>query len=151
MAAPTAAQMIEQLKARPIEPPTRGFGTTRQLIIEEVEVVRPSLSLDIRFDFDSAKVRPESRQALQNLAKALVSPELLSARFAVEGHTDAKGRADYNQKLSQLRAEAVRDFLAHQAVEPQRLVASGKGASEPANAEDPNAAENRRVRIVNLN
>ena len=113
-------------------------------------MVRPSLSLLIQFDFNSARVRPESQQALANLSQALQSPELVSSRFAVEGHTDAKGGKDYNQKLSQLRAQAVSDFLKVQGVVESRLVAAGKGASELANSTDPLAAENRRVRIVNL-
>lgn len=111
---------------------------------------RASLSLLIQFDFDSVQVRPESRQALVNLAQALQSSALASSRFAVEGHTDAKGNADYNRKLSQRRAEAVRDFLGSQGVAAMRLQAAGKGASELANPGEPLAAENRRVRIVNL-
>lgn len=112
--------------------------------------VRPSLSLLIQFDFNSARVRPESQQALANLSVALQSPELRNSTFALEGHTDAKGSADYNVRLSALRAQAVRDYLVGRGVEQVRLQASGKGASELANLEQPFAPENRRVRIVNL-
>jgi outer membrane protein OmpA-like peptidoglycan-associated protein len=147
--APTPEQMVEQLKAQPAQAPrTRSL---RNLTVESTApAARPSLSLLIQFDFDSARVRPESQQALANLAQALQSSELASSKFAVEGHTDAKGRADYNLRLSQLRADAVRDYLARQGIDPARLSASGKGAGEPANPGDPFAAENRRVRIVNL-
>ena len=112
--------------------------------------VRPSLSLLIQFDFNSARVRPESQQALANLSVALQSPELRNSTFALEGHTDAKGSADYNLRLSALRAQAVRDYLMGRGVEQGRLQASGKGASELANLEQPFAPENRRVRILNL-
>lgn len=138
---PSTEQMIQQLQA----PRTRGL---RNLAVEPV--VRPSVSLLIQFDFNSARVRPESQQVLTNLSQALQSPELLSAHFAVEGHTDAKGGKDFNQKLSQQRAQAVSDFLKTQGVVEARLVVAGKGASELANSTDPFAAENRRVRIVNL-
>lgn len=138
---PSTEQMIQQLQA----PRTRGL---RNLAVEPV--VRPSVSLLIQFDFNSARVRPESQQVLTNLSQALQSPELLSAHFAVEGHTDAKGGKDFNQKLSQQRAQAVSDFLKTQGVVEARLVVTGKGASELANSTDPFAAENRRVRIVNL-
>jgi outer membrane protein OmpA-like peptidoglycan-associated protein len=111
---------------------------------------KPSLSLLIQFDLNSARVKPESQQALANLAVALKSPELSQARFAVEGHTDATGRADHNQRLSQQRADAVRDVLAAQGVARQRLQTAGKGSSELANSGDPASFENRRVRIVNL-
>jgi outer membrane protein OmpA-like peptidoglycan-associated protein len=104
---------------------------------------KPSLSLLIQFDLNSARVKPESQQALANLAVALKSPELLPARFAVEGHTDATGRADHNQRLSQQRAEAVRDVLAAQGVARQRLQTSGKGSTELVNSADPASFENR--------
>jgi outer membrane protein OmpA-like peptidoglycan-associated protein len=124
----------------------------RNLTIESsAPEAKPSLSLLIQFDFNSAKIKPESQQALSNLAQALQSRELQDAKFAVEGHTDAKGRDDYNLKLSQQRADAVRTYLAGKGVVDSRLQAVGKGATELANAADPQAAENRRVRIVNLN
>ena len=158
---PSTADMVEQLKVKPAgtsQPRTRSM---RNLTIEPAGVTaagpeaagsaRPSLSLLIQFDFNSAEVKPESQQALTNLAQALQSTELMDSKFAVEGHTDAKGRADYNLKLSQQRADAVRAFLARQGVTELRLAAVGKGASELVNEADPLAAENRRVRIVNLN
>ena len=148
-ASPSAEQMIELLRK-----PAGMTRSLRNLAVEAApsgaEAARPSVSLQIQFDFDSARVRPQSQQALNNLALALQSPALLSARFAVEGHTDAKGRADYNARLSQLRAEAVCDYLGRQGVDATRLVADGKGSAALANSADPFAAENRRVRIVNL-
>ncbi len=159
-------QMIEQLKA----PRTRSLRNltvqaaapvpeasasatppvTSPATAVEQESVRPSLSLLIQFDFNSTTVRPESQQALVNLSKALQSAQLSGSRFAIEGHTDAQGRADYNQKLSQQRAQAVVAFLHTLGVQESRLQAIGKGASELANSAQPFAAENRRVRIVNL-
>ena len=148
---PSTQQMIEQLKAAPSAPKTRGLrNLSVETSTESAVVQRPSLSLMIQFDFDSAKIRPESQQALMNLSSALKAQELSGANFAVEGHTDAKGIADYNVKLSKLRADAVQHFLVQQGVSPSRLVASGKGSSQLANTADPLAAENRRVRIVNL-
>lgn len=152
--------MIEQLKA----PRTRSL---RNLVVEATPTAqatdvpqpvaaqpapaaRPSLSLLIQFDFNSARVRPESQQALTNLSQALQSAELLDSRFAIEGHTDAKGGTDYNLRLSQRRAQAVREFLLDRGISEARLQAIGKGASELANTAQPLAAENRRVRIVNL-
>jgi OOP family OmpA-OmpF porin len=152
-AAPSSQDMIEQLKAKPAAAPkTRSM---RNLSVDaatakEVAAEQSSLSLQIQFDFNSARIKPESSTALGNLATALQSKELLEAKFAIEGHTDAKGGADYNQKLSQQRANAVRDFLASKGVEVTRLSTAGKGSSELANKDDPLAAENRRVKIVNM-
>lgn len=174
---PSAEQMIEQLKGpprtrglsrnltverAPAQSPPPAAAAALSAPAESAPPVataepagatqpqRASLSLLIQFDFDSVQVRPESRQALVNLAQALQSTALASSRFAVQGHTDAKGNAEYNRKLSQRRAEAVRDFLGSQGVAAMRLQAHGLGASELANPGEPFAAENRRVRIVNL-
>ena len=111
---------------------------------------RPSLSMAIHFDFDSAKLRPEGAAVLDLLAAALRTSELKNSHFLIEGHTDAKGVAEYNLRLSQQRADEVRRYLqAHGAAE-QRLSAVGRGAQEPANPAQPLAAENRRVRIINV-
>ena len=110
----------------------------------------PSLSLAIRFDTNSARVRPESGEVLGNLVAAMLSPDLRGNRFMIEGHTDARGLAANNQRLSLQRAEEVRLYLVALGVHPGRLRAVGKGASEPANPGDPLAADNRRVRVVTL-
>jgi outer membrane protein OmpA-like peptidoglycan-associated protein len=147
--------MVEQLKTQPSR--TRGLrnmtieAVAEEPVITNAQTAPPSLSLLIQFDFNSARVKPESLEALTNLAQALQSKELLETKFAIEGHTDAKGRPDYNLKLSQLRADAVRAQLINHGVIASRLLSVGKGATDLASVSDPQAAENRRVRIVNLN
>lgn len=143
--APSTEQMIQQLKA----------PRMRNLVVNEVAeakapTVRASLTMLIQFGFNSAKVLPESESALAGLSVALQSAELVAAKFAVEGHTDAKGHSEVNRKLSLQRALAVRDFLRDKGVDEERLVVVGKGASELALNDQPFAAQNRRVRIVNL-
>lgn len=149
-ATPSAADMVEQLKPQPSAPKTRSLRNLTVEAATNADAPKPSLSLLIQFDFNSAKVKPESHQALLNLAQALQSKELKESKFAVEGHTDAKGRADYNFKLSEQRAHAVSAVLAGHGVEIARLAPVGKGANDPANTADPLAAENRRVRVINL-
>ena len=159
-ATPSAQQMIDQLKTQPVPEAPRRTRSLRNLSVEAVDqaaeaappapVVKPSLSLQIQFEFNSAQISPVSQQALLNLSTALKAAELSASKFEVEGHTDAKGNDAYNLKLSQQRAEAVQQFLVHQGVAINRLVASGKGSTQLANAANPLAAENRRVRIVNL-
>ncbi|QDL56594.1 OmpA family protein [Rhodoferax aquaticus] len=143
--------MVQQLKTPPRLRSLRNLAVEATGGAQAQAPERPSLSLLIQFDFNSARVRPQSQQALLNLSQALLTPELASSRFAVEGHTDAKGNEDYNLKLSAQRAQAVADFLKARGVTEERLVAAGKGATELANSESPYAPENRRVRIVNLN
>jgi outer membrane protein OmpA-like peptidoglycan-associated protein len=111
---------------------------------------RPALSLNILFDFNSARINTESKLSLSHLAEALQSNDLAGSRFAIEGHTDAKGSADSNFKMSFLRAQAVCDFLSAKGVSKNRLHVIGKGSTELSNAFAPYAAENRRVKIINL-
>jgi len=110
----------------------------------------PSLSLAIQFEPNSAQVRPESGVLLGDLMAAMIAPELKDSRFVIEGHTDARGNAAANRRLSQARAEQVRQYLILLGVHASRLQAVGKGSSEPANPANPMAAENRRVRVVTL-
>ena len=110
----------------------------------------PSLSLAIQFETNSSRVRPESGGLLGDLVAAMISPELKDVRFVIEGHTDARGNAAANRRLSQERAEEVRQYLVLLGVHASRLKAVGKGSSEPANTKDPLAAENRRVRVVTV-
>lgn len=148
-AAPAFAADVETDDiVRQLTPPAR----TRSLAVPGRNLVpeRASVSLLIQFDFDSAKVSRDSESQLAKLAAALANEKLSTFKFSVEGHTDAKGRPDYNQKLSERRAEAVRAVLMQRGVDAARLVATGKGSAEPANPADPLAPENRRVRVVNL-
>jgi outer membrane protein OmpA-like peptidoglycan-associated protein len=137
--------IIESLKPKP-EMKTRSL---RNLSVEKVEP--PSISLVIEFDFNSAKISPESLRQIEVLAEAMASDDLLDFAFKVEGHTDAKGKPDYNQKLSERRALAVKEALSRKGVVNDRLVALGKGSQEPANSTDPFAPENRRVKVITLN
>lgn len=110
----------------------------------------PSLALAIQFEPNSARVRPESGPVLGSLVAAMQSPELRTSRFLIEGHADPRGAAAQNQRLSQERADEVRLYLVALGVHPARLRAVGKGASQLADAGDPAAAANRRVRVVTL-
>jgi outer membrane protein OmpA-like peptidoglycan-associated protein len=114
--------------------------------------VKPaSASLLITFKTNSAELTAGTRQSLAVVALALGSAKLASARFAIEGHADPRGSAAANLRLSQARAESVRQYLIqHHHVDPVRLDAIGKGDTELINQSNPIAPENRRVTIVNL-
>lgn len=110
----------------------------------------PSLSLALAFASNSAELRPENGRVLGQLVAAILSPELRGQRFAIEGHTDGRGQAAANQRLSLERAEEVRQYLVALGVPAGRLRAVGRGAQDLANPADPSAPENRRVRVVAL-
>jgi outer membrane protein OmpA-like peptidoglycan-associated protein len=103
---------------------------------------------DILFDYDSAALRPELQGDLRVLAQHL--NKYANSNVIVEGHTDSDGSASYNQQLSQQRAQTVVGILTGNGVSRGRLVAVGKGESEPV-ADNLTAAgkqQNRRVEII---
>lgn len=101
----------------------------------------------VNFDFDKANIRPDARVILDEAVATLRSePDI---RVAVEGHTDAMGTDAYNQRLSERRADAVADYLAHGGIARSRLTTEGFGESKPlaSNVDEDGRAQNRRVEL----
>jgi OOP family OmpA-OmpF porin len=104
----------------------------------------------INFDSASARIKPDGKPVIDEILDLLQqSPSL---KLSIEGHTDADGRADDNQKLSQERAKAVQAALTAQGVAPARLSAKGFGQSKPVadNKTEDGKARNRRVELVKV-
>ncbi len=101
----------------------------------------------IFFDFDSARLRPESTPELEKVQRMI---EDFGAPVVITGHTDALGEDDYNLDLSVQRAEAVRDYLVGRGVDPALISAEGRGEGEPVgdNATDEGRQANRRVVVT---
>lgn len=100
----------------------------------------------IQFAFDSAEILPVSHGLLGEIASVMKeNPQLELVQ--IEGHTDITGKADYNRKLSQRRAESVRDFLVKYGIDKGRLACKGFGPDRPIadNAADEGKEKNRRV------
>lgn len=110
----------------------------------EAETVR--VELDVKFDFDKDAVRKDSYADIENLADFM--KQFPQTATTVEGHTDSTGPAAYNQKLSERRANAVRNVLVQTyGVEGERVNSVGYGATRPVadNATREGRAINRRV------
>ena len=104
----------------------------------------------INFDLDSAKIKPESYDLLDNLGNAL-NRGLAGAEIIVTGHTDSTGTATYNDQLSVWRARAVVDYLIYRhRISDTHLMAQGCGESTPiAGNETPEGRSlNRRVEFI---
>ena len=86
------------------------------------------VSMDAFFDFDQAALRPEGKAALEELAGRLAVTQY--DKLTIVGHADRIGPAAYNQKLSEHRANAMRDYLVAQGIEAEKISASGVGESE---------------------
>lgn len=106
-----------------------------------------ALSLPVHFEFDSAAILPSAREQLDALADGikLLPP---ARRIIIEGHTDASGTEQYNEQLSQRRAEAVKRYLVqNHGLDARRMQATGLGKRQPIVGLDPEAADQRRVQF----
>ncbi|HXC05788.1 MAG TPA: OmpA family protein [Bacteroidia bacterium] len=100
---------------------------------------------NIFFDFDKSTLRPESTNELERLTKLL--QDVPTLKIEISGHTDNKGSADYNQKLSESRAKAVVDYLTGKGITADRLQYKGYGLTQPMapNDTDEGRQLNRRT------
>jgi outer membrane protein OmpA-like peptidoglycan-associated protein len=103
---------------------------------------------DVLFDTGSATLKPGAREKLAKISGILLAHPGLTLQ--IEGHTDSVGSDDFNQQLSERRADSVRDFLAEQGVQPSTMAAKGFGKTQPVASNDnaEGRQRNRRVELV---
>ena len=103
---------------------------------------------DVLFDFNQYTLRPGAREKLAKVSGILLAHPGL--KIEVEGHTDSVGSDDYNQRLSEQRAAAVRDYIVQQGVGMDTVSAVGFGKTRPVASNDTPAGrqQNRRVEMV---
>ncbi len=145
MEAPPRADSIRQVP-REASPPT--VVEVRRALLE-TGLFR---ALDINFETGSATVSPRATQSLTAIGEVLA--QYPAVRVEIAGHTDSTGSDAVNQRLSQQRAEAVRDHLLRNfSIPPDRLTARGYGSSQPIASNDSRTgrALNRRVEFRVLN
>jgi outer membrane protein OmpA-like peptidoglycan-associated protein len=131
-------QMREQLKNQ-LNAVLETRETARGLIVN---------MSDVLFDFNKYTLKPDAREKLAKVSGILLAYPGL--KLQVEGYTDNVGSDDYNQKLSEERADAVSGYLVTQGVGQTNISAAGYGKSDPV-ADNSNAsgrAQNRRVQLV---
>jgi outer membrane protein OmpA-like peptidoglycan-associated protein len=129
---------------------TRGLSHREQDELHVATQAMPQTDLEIFFAFNSAVVDPKSIATLAALGEALNRDALKGSTIVLGGHTDRKGTPDYNQLLSDRRAQAVAQYLAqNHKVDPARILATGYGFRKLKLPDQPFADANRRVQIVN--
>jgi outer membrane protein OmpA-like peptidoglycan-associated protein len=102
---------------------------------------------NIQFELDSYVLKTDSYAALDQIYREMRKDP--NAKFNIEGHASIEGSAEYNQKLSVDRANAVKRYLANSGVNPSNLTVTGFGATRPiaSNDNENGRALNRRVEI----
>ena len=131
-------------------------GKVQDLQVKETDLeIRIELAADVLFDFDKADIRPDAQNALKQAAD--IVRDKAKGTVRVEGHTDGKGSESYNQKLSERRANSVRDwFVKKEGLKNLKSSTRGFGAKNPVapntkpdGSDDPDGRQkNRRVEIV---
>ncbi|MFI5264366.1 MAG: OmpA family protein, partial [Candidatus Kapaibacterium sp.] len=114
------------------------------LLCREGEKIR----LLVFFDYDKAELQPSSFPELDRAARLVKESPTMTVEIA--GYTDSKGSEEYNQDLSERRANAVRTYLLSKNIDAERIVAKGYGKKNPvaSNETETGRAENRRVEFV---
>jgi outer membrane protein OmpA-like peptidoglycan-associated protein len=144
------ASRLRQLAEQSVNDPSRANRMNRAPLTDQLEKLA-QFTIAVQFDFNSARIRPDSFRAVGLIADALYHPYLQGYRFMIVGHTDAKGDRKYNLKLSQQRADAIRWALLNPfGIPAARIEAVGLGEEQLLNRQQPEAAENRRVQLINI-
>ncbi|NRG16762.1 OmpA family protein [Rhizobiales bacterium] len=139
------AQALQNIKQHP------GDNATTALPLSEQLAKLRQFNVEITFDFDSDRIRPESYETIGLIADALHTPYLWGQTFFVVGHTDAKGKREYNLELSQRRANAIREALVTTFRVPEgQLEAVGLGEEDLRDPQNPDSEINRRVQLINV-
>ncbi|OAF08618.1 OmpA family protein [Bradyrhizobium neotropicale] len=130
---------------------TRSLSMGEREQIAELAATKPKIDLEIQFDYNSADIAKTSIASVQALGKALSDPALKGSTFVVAGHTDAIGGEEFNQGLSERRADTIKKYLVQNyGLSGGDLVTVGYGKTklkDAANGADP---INRRVQVVNM-
>ncbi len=111
------------------------------------EPMAPIVLRDVQFDFDSSQIKPESHRALNKEVTTLKGHK--DAKIKIVGYTDSQGDKEYNQRLSEARANAVMEYFIQRGVAPDRMVTKGEGEALPVadNSTETGRAENRRTEM----
>lgn len=130
---------------------TRSLSTGEREQIAELAATKPKIDLEIQFDYNSADIARTSVPAVQALGKALSDPALKGSTFVVAGHTDAIGGEEYNQGLSERRADTIKKYLVQNyGLNGTDLVTVGYGKTKLKDATNGADPINRRVQVVNM-
>jgi outer membrane protein OmpA-like peptidoglycan-associated protein len=151
--APAAPAPMSQPAAMNMPTPTNPSPTPAAPAASTPDISAPSANLQVDFASGSATLTPRAMATLDELGKALTSPQLASYTFKIAGHTDTVGDSATNQSLSEARAQAVKSYLETKyGIADSRLQAVGMGETDLLVPTPPNTPNllNRRVQIINL-
>jgi outer membrane protein OmpA-like peptidoglycan-associated protein len=149
-AAQAAAEQSAQQATQQAEQVRERLRAQLNAVLQTTETARGLIvnMSDVLFDFNKYTLKPEAREKLAKVSGILIAYPGLKVQ--VEGYTDSIGSDEYNLKLSEQRADGVRDYLVAQSVADESVTAKGYGKNDPVadNSSDSGRAQNRRVELV---
>jgi len=124
--------------AKPAEPAKPAPQSVRESVV---------IQADALFDFDKSVLRPDGKKAIDDALAKIQGTDL--EMVIATGHTDSIGTEQYNQRLSERRAEAVKQYLVSKGIPASKVTTIGKGESQPVatNKTKEGRQKNRRVDI----
>lgn len=142
-----AEPVVEPAPAPAPPPPCESLQPGQPFSLAGCDVGQTIVLHGVKFEFDKTRLTVNARTLLDQVADALLARPDIQVQIA--GHTDAKGSDAYNQKLSERRAVAVKDYLGARGVDAARMSTVGFGESQPVadNATDDGRELNRRVEL----
>jgi OOP family OmpA-OmpF porin len=142
---PAAPAVAEQQKPK-VEPVITKNGEIKGTIIKTI----PLTQQEFAFALNSADIPVDGVSILKTLADELTSAGNENVKVLVEGHTDSTGSASYNLRLSQKRADAVKNNFVSNGVAEDRIISKGYGETKPVqpNETADGRAANRRVEVI---
>jgi OOP family OmpA-OmpF porin len=144
-----AAPAAPAAPAEPAKPATPAPATPSTPAKPAPSSVRQSVVIqaDALFDFDKSVVRPDGKKSIDEALAKIKGVDL--EMVIATGHTDSIGTDAYNQRLSERRAQAVKDYLVSKGIPASKVTTIGKGESQPVatNKTKEGRQKNRRVDI----
>lgn len=128
-AAAPVPYVAEAPKPEPAPAPLAAAPAPAPTVLEKI-----TLNTDVLFEFNKAELRPSGQQKLDDLATKAKDANV--DRIVLTGHADRIGSEQYNQELSEKRAQAVADYLQSKGIDNSKLQVAGKGESEPVTGSD---------------
>ena len=142
---------VTELEVKPQEDLRATISLNKRPKTPNVTVAANEVKLkkQVHFAHDAATIEPDSHALLEELADVLKNRAEIS-KLEIQGHTDNTGSPVYNQRLSQQRADAVRDALMKLGIDGSRMESKGYGQDKPLvpNVSPANRSRNRRVQLI---
>ena len=146
-----AAPVTEPVKPTVVESTPPNVRQMTESLLQSDQTARPVVLMGVNFEYSKADLTGAAKDILDLVAQSLMANE--TVRVKIIGYTDNLGSEQFNNRLSRLRAETVRDYLIGKGISSDRLETEGRGSNDPIadNSTEEGRTLNRRIEFFRLN